>query len=51
MEAIEHPSPLVALINLLFTDHFQDMSRGHFTVRRLEREFGADEVRTAYEGL
>jgi hypothetical protein len=40
-----------ALINLLFTDHFQDMSRGHFTVRRLERRYGADEVRRAYEAL
>ena len=25
-------------INLLFIDHFQDMSRGHFSVRRLERK-------------
>jgi hypothetical protein len=40
-----------ALINLLFTDHFQDMSRGHFTVRRLERKYGPDEVRSAYEAL
>ena len=38
-----------ALINLLFIDHFQDMSRGHFTLRRLERQYGADEVRRAYE--
>jgi hypothetical protein len=40
-----------ALINLLFTDHFQDMSRGHFTVRRLERRYGRDEVRRVYEAL
>lgn len=26
-----------ALINTVFTSHFQDMARGHFTVRRLER--------------
>lgn len=38
-----------ALINLLFIDHFQDMSRGHFTIRRLERQYGADAVRRAYE--
>ncbi len=38
-----------ALINLLFIDHFQDMSRGHFTIRRLERHYGGDEVRAAYE--
>ena len=37
-----------ALINLLFIDHFQTLARGHFTVRRLERTFGADDVRQAY---
>ena len=35
-------------INLLFIDHFQDMSRGHFVVRKLERKYGADLVRTTY---
>ena len=25
------------MINTLFIDHFQDMARGHFIVRRLER--------------
>ena len=29
-----------AAINVLFIDHFQNMARGHFTVRRLERAFG-----------
>ena len=38
-----------AVINLLFIDHFQDVSRGHFTIRRLERHYGSDEVRAAYE--
>jgi hypothetical protein len=38
-------------INLLFIDHFQDMSRGHFVVRKLERKYGADLVRTTYESL
>lgn len=37
-----------ALINTLFIDHFQDMARGHFIVRRLERQYGADEVRRVY---
>ncbi len=37
-----------ALINLIFMDHFQNMARGHFTVRRLERKYGADAVKTAY---
>ena len=38
-------------INLLFIDHFQDMSRGHFVVRKLERKYGADVVRSMYESL
>ena len=37
-----------ALINLIFMDHFQNMARGHFTVRRLERKYGADTVKAAY---
>ena len=37
-----------AMINFLFIDHFQDMARGHFIVRRLERSFGAEVVRAAY---
>ncbi len=39
-----------ALINTVFIDHYQDMARGHFTVRRLERLHGAEAVRVAYEG-
>jgi len=37
-----------ASINLLFIDHFQDVARGHFTVRRLERRYGKELVRTEY---
>ena len=40
-----------AAINLLFVDHFQTLARGHFTVRRLERAYGADAVREAYVQL
>jgi EcsC protein family len=40
-----------AAINLAFTEHFQDVARGHFTVRRLERVYGADLVRVEYERL
>ncbi len=40
-----------AIINLLFIDHFQSMSRGHFTIRRLERRYGRDEVRAIYEQI
>ena len=38
-----------AAINLLFIDHFQDMARGHFIVRRLERTYGAALVRAEYD--
>lgn len=37
-----------ALLNTLFIDHFQDMARGHFIVRRLERTYGREAVRVAY---
>jgi hypothetical protein len=40
-----------AVINLLFIDHFQDMARGHFIVRRLERTYGAELVRAAYDKI
>jgi hypothetical protein len=40
-----------ATVNVLFIDHFQDMARGHFTVRRLERVYGGDEVRKKYDEL
>lgn len=38
-------------INYLFMDHFQDMSNGHFAVRKLERKYGVDVVRRAYDKL
>jgi hypothetical protein len=37
-----------ALLNTLFIDHFQDIARGHFIVRRLERHYGREVVRLAY---
>lgn len=40
-----------AVINTLFIDHFQDMARGHFVVRRLERQHGAELVRRLYSEL
>lgn len=40
-----------AVINSLFIDHFQDMGRGHFTIRRLERLHGQEEVRRLYEEM
>ena len=38
-------------VNLAFIEHFQDVARGHFTVRRLERVYGADLVRAEYHRL
>ncbi len=40
-----------ALINTLFIEHFQNMARGHFTVRRLEKIYGEEPVRVAYLAL
>jgi hypothetical protein len=40
-----------ALINTIFIDHFQDTARGHFIVRRLERNYGQDLVRQEYDRL
>ena len=37
-----------AVINLAFTEHFQTLARGHFTVRRLERAYGPHEVQAEY---
>jgi hypothetical protein len=40
-----------AAVNVAFTEHFQNVARGHFTVRRLERAHGAEVVRFEYERL
>jgi EcsC protein family len=40
-----------AIVNTLFIRHFQEMARGHFIVRRLERVYGADVVSAAYKAL
>jgi hypothetical protein len=40
-----------ATINTLFMDHFQDMARGHFIVRKLERFHGKDNVKSQYDLL
>ena len=38
-----------AAVNTLFMDHFQDMARGHFIVRKLERKYGQEVIRELYE--
>lgn len=40
-----------AAINYVFTDHFQTVARGHFTVLRLERRYGASVIRAEYEQM
>jgi hypothetical protein len=30
-------------------EHFQDVARGHFTVRRLERIYGKERIRAEYD--
>jgi len=40
-----------ATINTMFIHHYQEMARGHFTVRRLERKYGVETIREAYQRL
>jgi len=40
-----------AIINTIFISHFQDMAKGHFTVRKLERIYGQQEIKKLYQDL
>jgi EcsC protein family len=40
-----------AAVNALFIQHYQDMARGHFIIRRLEDAYGPEAVRDAYIGM
>jgi hypothetical protein len=40
-----------ALINTIFIDHFQNMARAHFIIRRLERQYGKELVRQEYDQM
>ncbi len=40
-----------AAVNLAFLEHFRGVAQGHFTVRRLERGYGAPEVQAAYQAI
>jgi len=40
-----------AAINLAFLEHFRGVAKAHFTVRKLERVYGPDRVRAAYDAL
>ena len=38
-------------VNYLFMHHFQEMARGHFTVKRLERQYGREMVEWTYNQI
>jgi hypothetical protein len=38
-----------AVINTMFIDHFQDMAHGHFIIRRLERTYSPEFIRSEYD--
>ncbi len=40
-----------AFVNGVFIQHFQDMARSHFTIRRLERKYNPTLIQAAYERL
>jgi hypothetical protein len=40
-----------AAVNIAFLEHFRGVARGHFTLRRLEREHGNERVRAAWDAL
>jgi hypothetical protein len=37
-----------ATLNIMFTDYYQDMARGHFIIKRLEIKYGYDLVKAEY---
>lgn len=40
-----------AIINTIFIDHFQDMAKGHFVVRRLEKKYGQETIKQLYDDM
>ncbi|MGP0060673.1 MAG: EcsC family protein [Beijerinckiaceae bacterium] len=38
-----------ATINWIFMDYFQQIARGHFAIRRLERAYGAEPIQATYQ--
>src|SRR5690554_2247642 len=40
-----------AAVNALFTNFYQDMARGHFTVMRLEEKYGPEQIKAAYQAI
>ena len=42
---------LGAMVNTVFMHHFQQVAHGHFAVRRLERRYGEEAVKAAYQAI
>jgi len=40
-----------AMLNLVFIRHYQDVAKGHFIGRRLERQYGSELIKTQYQVL
>jgi hypothetical protein len=40
-----------ASLNYVFAEHFQELGQAHFTIRKLERSYGAEVVRAEYERM
>lgn len=40
-----------SLVNWVFIDHYQDIARGHFALRRLERVYGRERIQHEYQKL
>ena len=40
-----------AMLNLIFMNHYQNVARGHFIVRRLERKYGDDVIKQTYQSI
>ncbi len=39
------------VINVMFMHHFQEMAKGHFSIKRLEKTYGSEAVRKKYDAL
>jgi hypothetical protein len=40
-----------AALNVMFTNHFQRLAEGHFTIRALDRKYGQELIRAEYERI
>ncbi|EMC2219075.1 EcsC family protein [Escherichia coli] len=37
-----------ATLNIMFADYYQDMARGHFIIKRLEKKYGSELIKSEY---